>query len=91
MLSKTTQGFNGEEENNRMGDGHDLGLDVEKEYGGEEYEVLSPHRPKKQHGKKTDTGEDERQAAMGQTCKDLLQGFKRLDEAGHGGCIPTGD
>ena len=26
MLSKTTQGFIGEEENNRMGDGHDLGI-----------------------------------------------------------------
>ena len=30
MLSKTTQGFNGEEENNRMGDGHDWVLMLRK-------------------------------------------------------------
>ena len=41
--------------------------------------------------KKTATGEDGRQAAKGQTCKDLVPGFKRLYQAGHCGCIPTGD
>ena len=44
---------------------------------------------RKQHGKNTDTGEDGRQAAKGQTCKDLVPGFKRLDLC-HGACI-TGD
>ena len=39
--------------------------------------------------KKTDTGEGGRQAARGQTCKDLIPGFKRLDKAGHD--IPIGD
>ena len=34
-----------------------------KSFGGEEDEVLWPHRPKKQHGKKTETVEDGRQAA----------------------------
>ena len=61
-------------------------FDVEKE----EDEVLWPHRPKK-NSAKTDTLEGRRQAAKGQTCKDLFPGFKRLDKAGHCGCIPTGD
>ena len=39
---------------------------------------------KKQHGKKTDTGERGRQAVKGQTCKDLVSGFERLDKAGRG-------
>ena len=46
---------------------------------------LEPHRPKKQQGKQTDTGE----AAKRQTCKDLVSGFKRRDKARHGGRILT--
>ena len=52
----------GGEENEQMGVGQDwVCIDVEKEYGGEEDEVLWPHRPEKQHDKKTDTGEGGRQ------------------------------
>ncbi len=40
---------------------------------------------------KNDTREDGRHAPKGQACKDLVPGFKRMDNAGHGGCIPTGD
>ena len=50
VLSKTAHGVMGEEENEQMGVGQDwVCLYVEKEYGGEEDEVLWPHRPKKQH------------------------------------------
>ena len=49
--------------------------------------ILRPRRPRKQHEKKTD-GEDGRQAAEGQTFKDLLPVF---ETTGHGGCIRTGD
>ena len=38
---------------------------------------------KKTHGRKECPGEDGRQAANGQTCKDLGAGLKRLDKAGH--------
>ena len=42
----------GGEENKQMGVGEDLvSFEVEKEYGGEEDEVLWPHRPIKQLGK----------------------------------------
>ena len=43
------------------------------------------------YGNKTDTRDDGRQAAKGQPCKDMVPGFERMDHAGHGGCIPTGD
>ena len=55
-----------------------------------EDEVLWPHRLKTAL-KKTDTGEGRRQAAKGKICKILVPGFKRLHEAGHGRCIPSGD
>ena len=64
------------QENEEMGDGEDwVCFDVEKEYGGEEDDILCPYRPKKSM-EKTDTGEGGRQAAKGQTC------FRRLDRAG---------
>ena len=40
--------------------------------------------------KKTDAGEGERPVAKEQTSKDLVSGYKRLDKAGHGGCILAG-
>ena len=61
-------------ENEQMGVGQDLVcFDVEKDYGGQEDEVINFGHTvrKKQHGKKTDTGEYGRQAVMGQTSKDL--------------------
>ena len=59
------QGFMGGEENQQMGVGQDwMCFDVEKEYGGEEDEVILPHRPKKAC-KQTATREDGRQAAKG--------------------------
>ena len=61
------------------------------EYGGEEDEVLWPHRPKKQYGEKFDAGGDGGQAEKGQTCNDLVPGFERMDQAGHGCCITNGD
>ena len=46
-LSKNAQGVIGGEENEQMGVGDDcVCFDVEKEYVGEEGEVLWPHRPK---------------------------------------------
>ena len=41
--------------------------DVEKEYGGEEDEVLWPHRPEERYGEKVDAREGGRQAEKGQT------------------------
>ena len=41
--------------------------------------------------RKTDTHEGLRQAAKWQTCKDVVPWFKRLEKAGHGGCIATGE
>ena len=50
VLSKSAQGVMAGEENEQMAVGQDwVCFDVEKEYGGEEDEVLWPHRPKKQH------------------------------------------
>ena len=44
---------------------------VEKEYGGEEDEVIWPHRPK-QAALKMSTGDDGGQTMKGQTCKYLV-------------------
>ena len=81
------------EENEQMCVGEDwVYFDVEKEYGGEEDEVLWPRfREKTALKKMTDTGEGGRQAAKRQPYKDLVPGFERMDKAGYGGCIPTGD
>ena len=79
----------GGEENEQMGIGQEwVCFDVEKEYGGDEDQVI--WTPSKTAWKKTATGEDERQMTKGQTCKDLVPGCKRMDTAGHGGCIRTG-
>ena len=49
-----------------MGVGEDwVCFDVEKEYVGEEDEVIWPHRPEERHGEKTDARKDERQAEKG--------------------------
>ena len=64
-----------------MGDGQDwICFDVEKEYGGEEDEVLWTHRTEERYGEKTDVRKDGRQVAKGQTCKDLVPGFERMDQ-----------
>ena len=71
-----------------MGVGEDCGFFyVEKEYGGEEDEVLWPHRPEEQ----IDAREDGRHAEKGQTSNDLVPGFERMDQAGHCCCITTGE
>ena len=73
VLSKTAQRAMRVEEKEQMGVGQDgVCFDVEKEYDGEENGVIWPHRPKKQHGKKTDTGEYGRQAAKCKTCRELV-------------------
>ena len=64
---------------------------VEKEYVGEEDEVLWPHRPEERYGENTDARKDGRQAEKGQTSNDLVPGFERMDQAGHCWCITTGD
>ena len=80
------------EENEQMGVGEDwVCFDVEKEYGGEEDDVLWPHRPEERYEEKTDAREDVRQAEKGQTNDDLVPGFERMDEAGHCCCITTGE
>ena len=66
-------------------------FDVEKEYVGDEDEVLRPHRPEERYGEKTDARKDGRQAEKGQTSNNLVPGFERMDQAGHYWCIPTGD
>ena len=82
----------GGEENEQMGVGEDwVCFDVKKEYGGEEDVVFWPHRPEKRYGEKIDAREDGRQAKKGQTSNDLVPGFERMDQAGHGCCITTGD
>ena len=75
-----------------MGVGEDLvSFDVEKEYGGEEDEVLWPHRPEEPYGEKIDVREGGIQAKKGQTSNGLVPGFKRMDQAGHYCCITTVD
>ena len=66
-------------------------FDVEKEYVGEEDEVLWPHRPEERNGEKTDARGDERQAEKGQTTNDLVPSFERTDQTGHCWYITTGD
>ena len=60
-----------------MGVGQDwVCFNVEQEYGGEEDEVVWPHRlKKKEYGENSDAGEGGWQAAKWQTCYDLM-GFK---------------
>ena len=55
-------------------------FDVEKEYVGEEDEVLWPHRPEERYGEKTDEREDGRQVEKEQTSNDLVPGFERMDK-----------
>ena len=56
------------EENEQMGVGEDwICFDVDKEYGGEEYEVLWPHRPEERFGENTDAMGDGRQAEKWQS------------------------
>ena len=76
MLSKTSQGVMGGEENEQMGVGEDwVCFDVEKEHGGEEDEVLWPHRLEERCGEKIDAREGGRQAEKGQTSNGLVPGF----------------
>ena len=65
--------------------------DVEKEYGGEEDEILWPHRPEERYGEKVDAREGGRQAEKGQTNNGLVPGFERMDQGEHCCCITTGD
>ena len=82
VLSKIAQGVMGGEENEQICVGQDrVCFDVEKEYGGEEDEVLWLHCPKQHSGEKIDAGEDGKQAAMGQTSNDLVSGFQGMDKA----------
>ena len=80
------------EENEQIGVGEDwFCFDVVREYGGEEDEVLWPHRPEERYGEKIDAREDGRQAEKGQTCNELVPGIERMDQAGHCCCITTVD
>ena len=79
-------------ENEQMGVGEDwVCFDVEKEYGGEEDEVLWPHRREERYEEQIDAREDGSQAEKGQTSNDLVPGFERVDQAGHCWCFTTGD
>ena len=92
VLSKTAYGVVEGEENEQMGVGEDwVCFDVEKEFGGEEDEVLWPHRPEKRYEEEIEASEDGRQAEKGRTSNDLFTGFERMDEAGHCCCITTGE
>ena len=66
-------------------------FDVEKEYDGEEDGAIWPNRPKNSIEKILIQGKVEGKRQEGQACKELVPGIKRLDKAGHGLCIPTGD
>ena len=66
-------------------------FDVEKEYVGEEDDVLWPYRPEERYGENTDAREDGRQVEKEQTSKDLVPGFERMDQDGQCLCITTGD
>ena len=72
------------EENEQMGVGEYLVcFDVDKEYGGEEDEVLWPHRPEERYEEQIDAREDGRQAEKGQTSNDLdLKEWTKLDIVG---------
>ena len=72
------------EENEQMGVGEDwVCFDVDKEYGGEEDEVLWPHRPEEWYEEQIDAREDGRQAEKGQTSNDLeLKEWTKLDIVG---------
>ena len=82
------------EENEQMGVGEDwVCFDVEKEYVGEEDEVIWPHRPEERYGEKTDymQGKMEGKRRRGRPATTWFQDLKDLDQAGHCGCITTGD
>ena len=68
-----------------------LMLRKSRPYVGEKDEVLWPHLPEERYGEKTDAREDGRQAEKGQTSNDLVQGFERMDQAGHGCCVTASD
>ena len=83
-------------ENEQMGVGEDcVCFDVEKEYVGEEDEVLWQHRTEERCMEKRliNAREDGRQAEKGQLISnDLVPGFERFDQAGrYCWCITTGD
>ena len=85
-------GCHGRRKNEQMGVGEDwVCFDVEKEYVGEKDEVIWPHRPGERYGEKTNAREYGRQAEKGQNSNDLVPGFERMDQAGHGCCVTTGD
>ena len=84
--------MDGEENEHKMGVGADwVCFDVEKEFGGEEDDVLWSHRPEERYGEKSDAREDGRQVEKGQTSNNLVPRFERMDQAGHCCCITTGD
>ena len=65
------------EENEQMGVGENwVCSDVEKEYGGEEDEVLWPHRPEERYGEKVDAREGGRQAEKGRPTTAWFQDLK---------------
>ena len=71
--------FMGGEENEQMSVGEDwVNFDVEKEYGGEEDDVLWPHRPKKCIVKRMLQGKMEGKLRRGRPVKTW---FQRLDMA----------
>ena len=66
------------EENEQMGVEDWVCFDVEKEYVGEEDEVLWQHRTEERYGEKTDAREDGRQAKKGQSATTWFQDLKDL-------------
>ena len=67
-----------------MGVGEDwVCFDVDKEYVGEEDEVIRPHRPEERYRENIDAREDGRPAEKGQTNNDVVPGFERMGQAGH--------
>ena len=80
------------EENEQMGVGEDwVCFDAEKEYSGEEDEVLLPHRPEERYEEDIYAREDGRQAEKGHTSNDLVPRFERMNEAGQCCCITIGE
>ena len=85
-------GCHGRRGNEQIGVGEDwVCFDVEKQFGGEEDEVIWPHRPEERYEEQIDAREDGRQPEKWQTSNDLVPGFERMDKAGHCCCTTTGE
>ena len=90
VLSNHAQSVMGGEENEQMCVGQDGVCFMLIKSMSERKRMFFGHIVRTKTWNKSATGEDGRQATKGQTRKDLVPGFKRLDKAGHSGWVLIG-